>query len=235
METVKKRKERMTHYPWYSYLILVTPARVYRNLEFAIEETYCQTRPTPWQLGLGVLRMWYRLFFRPETIGLSSVDPLRDNWRARIFARRPLRFPFLLAFRSVAPFDYTGLRQSPSGLIRHVVGTHHEGNQVVYDLQVLDAYGALDQLYEQTEAIINGLDPRHEWFKDLCVYENYHTKLLQRIERWRNGDQQLRPADHRNPDLTFTGLLDWCLDQPKTPLATFRAWRCGQFTFEPHV
>jgi hypothetical protein len=224
----------MKSYPWYSYLILVTPKRVFRHLELAQEKGYCASSPTPWQLGLGVLRMWHRLLFHPETIGLSSVDPVRDNWRARLFDARLLRFPFLLAHRCIAPFDYTGLRQSPERLIRHVVGTHHEGKQSVYDLQVLDAHGVLEQLREETKAIVDGSHPKHEWFKDLCVYENYHAKLLLRIEAWQAGNDQLTPDDHKNPDLTITGLLRWCVEQPTTPLKTLSAWRNGQFHFEPN-
>ena len=222
-------------FPWYSYVILVTPARVYRHLEYALDKGYCAVRPTPWQLGLGVLRMWYRLFFHPETIGLSSVDPIRDNWRARLFASRIMRFPFFLANRCIAPFDYTGLRQSPARLIRHVIGTHHEGKQPVYDFQILDAYGALDRLYYETQAIVGGTHPKHEWFKDLCVYENYHHKLLCRIKAWQAGEDQLTDADHKNPDLTFTGLLSWCVEQPESPMETYRAWRSGKFRFETNV
>jgi len=219
-------------YPWYAYLILVTPTRVFQNLELCLRAYPVADTLTPWQLCLAVLRMWHRLFFNPETIGLCSADPVRKSWRARCFQWRPLRFPFLLGFGSIKPLDYTGLRQTPKGLIRHVLGTHHEGKQSVYDLQVLQAYGVIDDLYVQTQTIVDGTDKRHEWFKDLCVYESYHERLLARLDAWKAGEDELTPAERVNPDLALSGTLKWCSEQPKTPMATYRAWRRGQFKIE---
>ena len=219
-------------YPWYAYVILITPGRVFENLERCLHAYPVSKKITPWQLCLAVLRMWHRLIFNPGTIGLSSQDPVRNSWRAKLFQWRPARFPFLLAYGSIKPLDYTGLRQTGENLIRHVVGTHHEGKQSVYDLQVLQAYGVIDDLYVQTQAIVEGTDKRHEWFKDLCVYESYHEKLLLRLEAWKEGDDQLSVEERANPDLTLTGALQWCSEQPPTPSLTFRAWRAGQFKIE---
>ena len=219
-------------FPWYAYVILINPGQVFENLERCLQAYPLTKKITPWQLCLAVLRMWHRLIFNSQTIGLCSVDPVRKSWWARLFQWRPFRFPFLLGFGSIKPLDYTGLRQTPSGLIRHVLGTHHENKQSVYDLQILHAYGAIDELYKKTRAIVEMTEPRHRWYRNLCVYEGYHESLLERLEVWKRGDDQLDSEERANPDLTLTGVLQWCAEQPATPVLTFRAWRAGQFKIE---
>ena len=88
--------------------------------------------PTPWQLCLGVLRLWHRLVFRTDTVG-TSAGPIRPTWRARLLRRRALRLPFLFAERAVNPLDFTGLRSEPERLMRHLLGAHHDANQFVFD------------------------------------------------------------------------------------------------------
>lgn len=216
---------------WHAHLLLVSPSLVQARLEQL--SGHFDRLPNLWQLELGALRMWHRAMFRSETIGMCTEHPVRSTWRARLLLFRPFRFPFLLAERTIAPWDMTGLWSSPERVIRHLLGAHHDGTQFVYDLQMLEPHpGALEDLKQRLDAIVEGRDPRAEWLRDLCVYENYHRDLSQGLERYLAGEVELQPSDALDPDISFRAYLDWCARQPATPEATWQAWRAGRFQLE---
>ena len=217
--------------PWHAYLLLVSPRTVEERL--AQLEGHFERLPSLWQLELGALRMWHRTMFRSETIGVCTAHPVRPTWRARLLMLRPLRFPFLLIERAIAPWDMTGLWSSPERVIRHLLGAHHDQTQFVYDLQMLQAHpGALEELGHRLAAVVEGRDPRGEWLRDLCVYKRYHEDLAEGLARFLAGEVELEPEDALDPDISFRAYLRWCADQPPSPEATWRAWRAGRFELE---
>ncbi len=219
--------------PWHARLILLRPRQVLRNLAAVARAGRVPAVPNLWQIELGVLRMWHRILFRPETIGLSVHFPVRPGWRARLFQYRPLRFPFLLWEGSVIPWDLSGLMSAPERLATHVLGTHHEGEQFVYDLAILAMYpGALERLRDDAQAVVARDDRRSRWLRDLCVYEQYHETVVETVERAIDGTL-VTAGDPDDPDLTFEAWLGWCARQPSGPRATWRAWRRGEFQFGP--
>lgn len=219
--------------PVHARLILLQPRRVLDNLSAIDRAGVVDVTPTLWQIELGVLRMWHRILFRSETIGVSGVHPVRPGWRARILKYRPLRFPFLLWEGSVRPWDLTGLLCNPEALMCHMLGTHHEGRQFVYDLHILSAHdGQLDELRSRTRRVVEENDRRSEWLRDLCVYEQYHETLLHHVDRVVD-EGFAGEDDDDDPDITFPAFLRWCARQPDTPAATWRAWRRGEFSLAP--
>jgi hypothetical protein len=211
-------------FPWYLYVTLGNPARVAENLNRVLSTVDVGARPNLWQLSLGVMRMWQRLLFRGDTVGLCQDHPVRDNWRARLFLYRPLRFPFLWREKAVAPLDYTGLISPPERLVSHLVGTHHDGAQFVYDFELLKGHpGMLDELRRQTLRILEKDDARSRWLKDLCVYENYHENLLAALDDFRAGHYQVEAQD--DPDITLPAFLRWCAAQPTDPKKSWHTWR----------
>ncbi|MGE0404186.1 MAG: hypothetical protein AB7T06_46185 [Kofleriaceae bacterium] len=217
--------------PWYVSLILVRPQRITDNLA-RVCETLGLARPTEWQLCLGVLRMWHRVLFRSETVGTSTY-PVRDSWRARLLALRGIRLPFLLADRAVVPLDFTGLASTPAAVIRHLLGAHHDGNQFVYDLELLAGYGRLGELRDQTRAIVEGTDARARWLRDLAVFDGYHENLLAAVEHAIASGPAMSDAEARDPDISLRAFLAWCARQPATPRATLAAWRSRAFHLAP--
>ena len=216
---------------WHQRLLLVSPRRVQERLD----QLHGRVHPLPnlWQLELGALRMWHRAMFRSETIGTCTDYAVRSTWRARLLQFRPLRFPFLLAEKAIAPWDMTGLWSSRERVIRHLLGAHHDGHQFIYDLQMLEPHpGALQELAERLDAVLEGRDPRAEWLRDLCVYERYHEDLAQGLRRFLEGERELSAEDARDPDISFYAYLAWCAAQPTTPEATWRALRAGRFQLE---
>ena len=191
--------------------------------------------PNLWQIELGVLRMWHRILFRPETIGTSQTHPVRAGWRARLLETKPIRFPFLLWEGSVAPWDLSGLLSRPERLIRHMLGTHHDGHQFVYDLQMLAMHpGQTDELLDQARAVVEERDPkRAAWLRDLVVYESYHETLLRVVERAVQEGVTLPPDEAADPDISFLAYLRWCAAQPPTPREAWRAWRAGALDLGP--
>ncbi|MBA3459976.1 MAG: hypothetical protein H0T46_08440 [Deltaproteobacteria bacterium] len=131
--------------------LLGDPARVMSNLTRMQRAGVVDACPSAWQLSLGVLRLWHRIMLRAETVG-TSTQPVRESWRARVLAYRAVRLPFLLASRAVIPFDFTGLRSSPDRLIDHVLGAHHDGRQIVFDLELLAGHRHLEQLAARVAA-----------------------------------------------------------------------------------
>lgn len=187
-------------------------------------------QPSLWQLWLGVLRMWHRAAFRPETIGLSS-QPIRSTRRARLFRARPARSPFLFAGRRVNPLDHTGLGSSTEHVIRHLLGAHHDRQDFLYDLQLIaHEPGVLEALRDRLRAIVDERAPDAAFLKDLCVYEGYHEALLAGVEAWLAGEVEL---DHDDPDATLTGALRWCARQPDGLRATLAAAARGELRFAP--
>jgi hypothetical protein len=214
----------MTRAPWPTRLLLLDPDRIVARLARYEEAGLITRAPNPWQLTLGVLRMWHRVLFRSETIGCSTSHAVRKSWRARLLSYRPLRFPFLLHERAVAPWDLTGLFSDPERVVRHLLGAHHDGLQFVYDLQILAAEPKwLGAVREEARAIVEGRHPRASWLRDLVVYEGYHENLLEAVEAALAGQPQLSPREANDPDLAFFGYLEWCAQQPETPAETLKA------------
>ena len=209
--------------------LLLFPRRVRASLRRVSEAEVVPRTPNLWQVTQGVMRMWYRVYFRPESIGTCREQPVRATLRARVLEKRPLRFPFLLAERAIAPLDFSGLASTKERVIRHLLGAHHDANQFVYDLEMLALYeGALEELAARTRAVVEGSDPRARWLRDLVVYEGYHESLLAAVERALEGDFALDDAERSDPDVSFAAYLRWCAAQPQTPRETLAAWRRGE-------
>jgi len=218
--------------PALAWPILLKPRQVATNLERIAESQMVQEVPNVWQIATGVLRMWHRMMFRPQTIGVADDGARARSGRARLMEPRPLRFPFLLWEGSVAPLDLSGLASTPTRLRKHVLGTFHAGERFAYDLQILACYpGELERLHEEVRQVVDGSHPRGEWLRDLCVYDGYHERLLAYLDRVASGEQSLEPADHRNPDASFTAYLTWCASQPATPQGTWQALSNGTIAF----
>jgi hypothetical protein len=216
--------------PWLAYPILWRPGRVGHSLRLIRRLGRHERVPNVWQVALGVLRMVHRMLFRSDTVGLCSDHPVRQSRRAMWFRFRILRFPFLVWFRCIAPFDLSGLISSPRRLIRHLVGTHHAEDQFAYDMEVLEAHpGALTDLRDEVRRIIDHDDRHSRWMRDLVVYEHYHETLLKAVDGALHGHLELSQAAAENPDVSLRAHLAWCAEQPPTPRATWRAWRDGTF------
>lgn len=214
--------------PLWAHLLLLSPERIVENLDRVRRAGLVERTPNLWQLGLGVMRMWHRMVFRSDTIGTSTVHPVRPNPRARLLQYRPLRFPFLLAAGAVAPLDLTGLASSPDRLIRHLLGAHHDGEQFVFDLEILSCYpGKLEELAAAVRLVVERDTARHRWLRDLTVYERYHENLLAAVERALAGELQVAAEHAGDPDISFAAYLRWCAARPETPAATWQAWRRG--------
>lgn len=221
----------MTH-PWYVRALLVEPDRVLTHLARMRARGVIDVDPTPWQLCLGVLRLWHRLAFRTGTVGTSPGGRVRPTWRARLLAWRALRLPFLLAERAVHPFDFTGLRSDPARLTSHLIGAHHDHNQFVFDLELMAGHDALPALRARVAAICDGLDPRAAWLRDLTVFEGYHEALARAVDLALAGGPAMSADEADDPDLTLRGAMRWCARQPATPAATLAAWRAGTFRLD---
>jgi len=213
---------------WYEAMILVRPEQIEANLARACDALQLP-RPTRWQLCVGVLRLWHRVLFRSDTVGTSPGGRVRPTRRARLLAWRAARLPCLLAERAVVPLDFTGLGSTPEGLIRHLLGAHHDGNQFVYDLELLAAYGKLEELRARVRDVIAADDA---WLRDLAVFDGYHESLLAAVDRAIARGPAMTEAEAHDPDISLRAYLAWCASQPATPRATLRAWRAGTFRFD---
>ncbi|MCC6621762.1 MAG: hypothetical protein IT385_10940 [Deltaproteobacteria bacterium] len=215
--------------PLLSRLLLIRPTVIADHLERVRRSGLVAEVPNAWQLTLGVLRMFHRMATRPETIGLSRAQPIRRSWLARAVAPRPLRFLPALVAGAVRPWDLTGLLTEPRGMIRHLVGAHHDRHQFAYDLMILSAWpGALERALDEARRVGAGATARDRALRDLCVYEGYHDTLIAAIERARAGDFLLDEDEARSPDVSFVAYLAWCRAQPATPAETLAAWRAGR-------
>ncbi len=221
----------MSEAVWYTYPFLLAPRRIAKNLEVVAASGLVEPIPNLWQLSLGVVRMWHRLAFRSETVGMSPGGVVRDSWRARLLRRRPLRFPFLLAERAVAPLDLTGLMSHPERTTRHLLGAHHDRDEFVYDLEILGCHpGRLEELRRRVAEIVDEDTPRARWMKDLVVFEGYHERLLAALDDILENGLRVRPVYAANPDYCFAAYLRWCAAQPATPGATLRALARGEYS-----
>jgi hypothetical protein len=134
---------------------------------------------------------------------------------------------------AVAPYDMTGLASSKEGIIRHLLGAHHDGVQFVFDLELLSAHeGALAELEQRTLEIISSDSKRSRWLRDLTVFEGYHEQLLAATQAAIARGVVLSESDCNNADISLEGYLRWCAEQPKTPEATWRALQTGAFAFD---
>lgn len=195
-------------------LMLLNPTRAQENLRLLVAGGLAPPSLTLAHITVGCLRMWERVLFRGNTVGTSS-DPIRRTWRARLLAVRALRFPFLIAERAIAPFDMSGLTSSRERIMRHLLGAHHDGPQFTYDLELLSAHpGALEELRARTAAVVDGSDSRAAYLRDLVVFEDYHEKLLERIDRAMAGDFGVLASVVDDPDITLRAYLAWCARAP---------------------
>ena len=222
----------MTEWPWYVRVLVGDPDRVSTHLERMRAHGVVDAAPNPWQLCLGVLRLWHRSLFRTETVGTCPGGTVRSTWRARLLANRAMRLPCLLAERAVAPFDFTGLRSPPERLIRHLLGAHHDGNQFVFDLEILAGHGRLEELRRAVHEVLASDSARTRWLRDLTVFEGYHENLAAAVERAIASGPTMSEAEAKDPDLSFRAYLAWCARQPATPAETLSAWRTGRFAFD---
>ena len=215
--------------PWHAWLLLLRPYRVRAHLDALVEHGVIARAPTLWQIELGVLRMWHRVVFRSETVGLCT-NPVRKTWRARLLQWRLLRGPFLFAERAIAPLDHSGLAQPTWRLVRHLLAAHHEDNQFAYDLEILRGQpDALHEVRRRTLAVLAEDTPRARWLRDLVVFERYHEDLLAAVDKALAGAPLVASHEVDDPDVGFDAYIRWCLAQPSTPAATLAAWRAGEF------
>jgi hypothetical protein len=225
----------MTTVPFHA-LGLLFPKTIAENLETLRTSGLVAPGEVPnlWQIQLGVLRMWHRVVYRPESIGMSKDFAPRKSWRAKLLEKRPFRFPFLLREKAVHPLDFSGLASSVERIHNHLLGAHHDGVQFLYDLQLLRMHDGSDQLLravrDEARAVVDGTHPRAAYLRDLVVYERYHENLLEAVESFLNGTFEASPEERADPDIDFLAYLRFCARQPSTPAATLKAYREGRYT-----
>ena len=211
-------------------MLLLRPEVVRARLDELRASGAIAVVPNEWQVSLGVLRMLHRVLFRADTVGTSHTNPIRPTLRARIFAFRPLRSPFLLRERAIAPLDLSGLLSSTDRIVRHLLGAHHDGNQFSYDLQMLMATPArIHEVRDAARSIARGEHPRSDFLRDLCVYDGYHESLATACDRALGGDFGLSADEAASPDVSFDAYLGWCAAQPRTFEETLALVRRGAF------
>jgi hypothetical protein len=209
--------------PWWARALLLFPNRIDRALAVVSERRFVPVTPNVWQIFLGVVRMQHRLLFRSGTVGTCTSRPVRRTRRARMLANRLVRLPFLLAERAVAPLDLSGMASSPDRVIRHLVGAHHDHDELAYDLELLALHpGALDELRERVHHVVTDDTPRTRWLRDLVVFDGYHEALLAAVDKTLRGEAVLPSERASDPDSSFRGDLAWCAAQPATPAETWR-------------
>ena len=213
-------------------MAVLFPAALEENLKKAHASGLVREKPTLFQLLMGIARMQWRVATRPDSVGTCARHPVRATWRARWLSPRPMRFPFLVLERAIAPLDFSGLASSRERVIRHLLGAHHDGAQFVYDLELLSIHeGALEELHERAKAVVEGRDPRAEWLRDLCVFENYHEELLETLKAYLRGDLLLAPDVAADPDITLRAYLAWCAAAPRDLAEAWAALRSGALHF----
>lgn len=211
----------------YQVIFLGRARRVHANVQRLADAGLIDRAPTLTQCSFGVLYMLHRIVRRPESIGIADA-PERRTLRARVLARRPVRAPFLLASRTIRPWDLTGFASSPRFLRRHLVGTYHPGDNALYDLALLSSFpGELERLREQVAEARAGETRRGRWLQDLCVYEGYHDHLAGLVDRAIAGDLEPREAGLPT-DATLRGYVDFLLQQPEDIGEALAAWREGR-------
>ncbi|TNE85180.1 MAG: hypothetical protein EP330_27675 [Deltaproteobacteria bacterium] len=214
---------------FYQLIFLGRARRVQANVQRLADAGLVDRAPTLTQCAFGVLYMLHRIVRRPESIGIADA-PERETWRARLLAKRPIRAPFLLASRTIRPWDLTGFASSPRFLRRHLVGTYHPGDNALYDLALLASFpGELEKLRAQVAEASAGETLRGRWLQDLCVYEGYHEHLAELVDRALAGDLEPR-VEGLPTDATLRGYVDFLLAQPEDAGAVLRAWRDGELS-----
>ncbi|MFT5586823.1 MAG: hypothetical protein ACI9VR_004425, partial [Cognaticolwellia sp.] len=124
--------------------------------------------------------------------------------------------------------DMTGLASSTQRLLQHLMAAHHDGLQFVYDLEILSLEPTgLAQLRSRLQALETHTK-RAEWLSDLCAYQHYHRDLGLGLARFQQNPESMLSSTS-DPDLSLRALLRWCLAQPESPAATWRAWRTGRY------
>jgi hypothetical protein len=222
---------RADELPLVARLLLVEPVRIEAALDRLRAAGTLPQVPNAWQLTLGIARMWHRVVFRSETNGTCRDDAVRPTLRAKLLQHRPLRFPFLVAERAVAPLDFSGLLSGRERVIRHLLGAHHDGNQFAYDLEMLALEpGALEELRGRVARVVDEDTPQSRFLRDLVVYERYHEHLAAAGERALAGDFGLSERDRDDPDISFAGYLGWCARQPETRHETWVALLRGRYS-----
>lgn len=224
-----------TEHPWLVKLLLRRSQRIMANVHQAHDAGLIANPPNEWQLVLGILRMWHRMVFRPETVGTATTATVRNNLRARMMAYRPLRFPFLVKERVIAPLDLTGMISSPARIRRHMLGAYHAGNEFHYDLQLLSFRpGELEILRDQVRDLLARDTARHRWIRDLTVYEGYHEALAEAVDAALEHGV-FNPDLDDDPDWSLVGYLNWCARQPRTRAETRALRLAGKFQIEQGV
>lgn len=214
--------------PWWSYL-LIWPRRVQRSLDLVAQSGRLGRIPTLLQVALGIARMLRRLITRPNSVGRSCAR-VRSTRRARVLAFRPLRLFVLLWERAVAPFDLSGLASPPERIVRHVLAAHHEGAQLLYDLELLSLYdGWLERLRDAAREVAAERTPRARFLADLCVFEGYHAEVYRAACLHLAGGCIGTPQEGADPDLSLFAHLAWCASRPM-PSATSRRRSEGEPT-----
>ena len=195
-------------------------ARITDNLEKIAAAGIVPVVPNRFQLLCGVVRMWHRVIFRSSTIG-TSRGSVRATRHARLLENRVVRFFPLVLEKAIAPLDFTGLKSSPERVMHHLVAAHHDGDQFVYDLELLACHpGRLTELRAMAAEIVAQDTPRTRWLRDLVVYDGYHENLLAAVDAALAGNLECaRPDD---PDISLRGYLAWCARQPASLSALLR-------------
>lgn len=220
---------------WFIRFVLRNPEQVEWHLDKLYELGRIDEKPNLWQVTMGVAYMLHRMMFRPQTIGLDD-SPVRTTWRAKAWRYRPLRFPFLVLNKAIDPFDLTGLSGTMERKHTHLVGAYHPGDNALYDLECMACDPkSLEKLREDVVEILQSRTARALLLQDLTVYEGYHARLLQLIDRAIAGDFAPAVGQEDHPDTTLRGFLRWCAAQPPSPETTFQAWVQGQLHFGPSL
>jgi len=196
--------------------------------------------PNPWQVALGVLRLQHRLLTRTNTVGRQRA-PRLPGWAPWLLEHPVARAPLLWWEGSVVPGDLSGLRSSPTTLVRHLLGTFHAGREANFDLELLAARSpsTLTTLRALCVDVIADHHPRAARWRRLCVYAGAHEALLAQVDAALQGrflgvdhdpfDDADSGAASDDADVSFFASLRFCARQPADAEATWAAWRAGRF------
>lgn len=220
----------MSALTWHARLLLIRPRTIRERLSDLVAAGVIERAPNLWQIELGVLRMWHRVLFRFDSVGTCAGHARRPGWRARVLAWRPIRAPFLIWERAIAPLDHSGLGVAPERLVGHLLAAHHDRVQFAYDLSMLKATPTLlEAVRDRAAAAATGSTERDRWLQDLTVFQGYHESLREAADAVIRGESILSDDERADPDIAFEAYIAWCLAQPETPAETWRAWRRGVF------
>lgn len=204
-------------------LFVHNPELMLKNLALLKEKGHIQEIPTLWQVIQGMAQQWSFTAANLEKLGHDQSHPVRDSAGARLLQPQLLRFIPLLIEGAINPWDRSGLALTPERKMRHILGTHHGGETVMYDMQLLDCYpGALESLRDQLNEILENDTPRSRWLRDLVVYEGYHEALKRVVDRALAGDFTVPEEAPPGDDYTVGSFVDRCLACPVTPEETLR-------------